>query len=178
MKNKIKTGDKVRINLSTVLENGMTESSDNAEGMLSYITAHPDEVYTIKATDALAAAPIVLDHPVLGDTSFFEEELMLVVEEKTEKSRKEILREKILALMNSDDSRDNYEKVAEAVFNSINSDDESYSHIGYNLLMAFLKNDADGMLTAICGWCMESILAKAKLIPDKQGVFVGNEEDE
>ena len=168
-----KIGDKVKINVDVVSQNGLFDSVEQ-EKQYDYIVSHENEVYTIKSTSSTALANFKLDHPVIGFTSFFEEELISVTEEEKQKSKEEILREQILKIMNAEDSTENYEKIAEAVFESISSDDESYSHIGYHLLYSFLKGDADGILTAICGWSMKTILAKAGLIEDGEKVFVGD----
>lgn len=174
MENKFKVGDKVRINIDELRENGIT--AKNAKEIFSYIEEHANEEYAVKKISDTSLAPIYLDHPTLGNTTFFEEELILVKPEEG-KSKKDVLREKIIALMSADDSRENYEKIAETVFEAINSDDESYSHIGYHLLKAYLDNDADAMLTAISGWCVESILIRAKLIPDDQGLILDEENE-
>ena len=172
-----KIGDKVKINVDVVSQNGMFDGAEQ-EKQYDYIVSHSNEVYTIKSTKIMgcssAIANFQLDHPVVGITSFYEAELIPVTEEEKPKSKEEILREQILKIMNAEDSTENYEKIAEAVFESISSDDESYSHIGYHLLYSFLKGDADGILTAICGWNMKSILVRAGLIKDDEGVYLGN----
>ena len=173
-----KVGDKVKINVDVVSQNGMFDGAEQ-EKQYDYIVSHSNEVYTIKSTKIMgcssAIANFQLDHPVVGITSFYEAELIPVTEEDVKpKSKEEILREQILKIMNSENSIENYEKIAEAVFSSISSDDESYSHIGYHLLYSFLNGDADGILTAICGWSMKTILAKAGLIEDDEKVFVGD----
>ncbi len=169
-----KIGDKVRINVDVVSQNGLFDSVEQ-EKQYDYIVSHANEVYIIKSTNSSAPANFQFDHPIVGFTSFYKEELIPVTEEDVKpKSKEEILREQILKIMNAEDSTENYEKIAEAVFESISSDDESYSHIGYHLLYSFLNGDADGILTAICGWSMKTILAKAGLIEDDEKVFVGD----
>lgn len=39
------------------------------------------------------------------------------------------------------------------------------------LLDSFIEGDVDGMIAALTGWCMESLLAKAGIIPDYRGYF-------
>lgn len=88
--------------------------------------------------------------------------------------KKEELRKTVLAIMNRDDCGEAYENLAEAFFSSTVSDDESYRHIGCLLLSAFLKDDVDAAVTALCGWSLEELLAKAHVIPDEQHVFYDN----
>lgn len=70
-------GDKVTINIEMVYRNGMHESGEQYN-RLAYIEDHPNEVYTVLSVNADALANIVLDHEVLGKTSFYEDELILV----------------------------------------------------------------------------------------------------
>ena len=71
----INIGDKVKIDYSAVICNGMEETPEQS-ARLTYIREHPDEVYTVKEVNIpLVLAPIKLDHPILGETSFHEEEL-------------------------------------------------------------------------------------------------------
>ena len=72
----IKAGDKVKINLQVVAENGMFDS-DEQEKQFEYLQMHPDEVFTVAGTINEAQAPYQLDHPVIGATSFYAEELIL-----------------------------------------------------------------------------------------------------
>lgn len=72
----IKAGDKVKINLEVVAENGLYEN-DEQEKQFEYLEAHPDEVFTVASTINEAQAPYQLDHPVIGATSFYAEELIL-----------------------------------------------------------------------------------------------------
>lgn len=44
--------------------------------------------------------------------------------------------------------------------NEIGSDEEKYSRKGRQVLTAYLENDCAGMLMALCGWSMESLLRK------------------
>jgi len=72
----IKAGDKVKINLEVVAENELYEN-DEQEKQFEYLEAHPDEVFTVAGTINEAQAPYQLDHPVIGATSFYAEELIL-----------------------------------------------------------------------------------------------------
>lgn len=72
----IKAGDKVKINLEVVAENGLYEN-DEQEKQFEYLEAHPDEVFTVAGTINEAPAPYQLDHPIVGATSFYAEELIL-----------------------------------------------------------------------------------------------------
>ena len=72
----IKAGDKVKINLEVVAENGLYEN-DEQEKQFEYLEVHPDEVFTVAGTINAAQAPYQLDHPVIGATSFYAEELIL-----------------------------------------------------------------------------------------------------
>ena len=76
MSSKICIGDKVKVNLEAVAQNGMFESEDQAR-QFQYLQDHPDEVYVVASTTVDAAASIQLDHPVVGETSFYEDELIL-----------------------------------------------------------------------------------------------------
>lgn len=59
---------------------------------------------------------------------------------------------------------------AEAFVNEIESDDESSHKAGFNALLAYLNGDVDSFSIALCGWSVRSILARAGLIPDEEGV--------
>lgn len=72
----IRAGDKVKVNLQVVAENGMFDS-DEQEKQFEYLQMHPDEVFTVAGTINEAQAPYQLDHPVIGATSFYAEELIL-----------------------------------------------------------------------------------------------------
>lgn len=72
----IKAGDKVKINFEVVAENGLYEN-DEQEKQFEYLETHPDEVFTVAGTINEAQAPYQLDHPVIGATSFYAEELIL-----------------------------------------------------------------------------------------------------
>lgn len=82
--------------------------------------------------------------------------------------KKEKLKARVRELMSDVDAR---EALAAALFESINSDDESYESIGLYLMKSFLDDDVDGTMIAISGWSFESLLVKAGLLPDTEGIF-------
>ena len=47
---------------------------------------------------------------------------------------------------------------AKKILETTNTDDESYEDIGNSVIHALLNNDADGLLIALCGWSVESLL--------------------
>lgn len=47
---------------------------------------------------------------------------------------------------------------AQKILETIDMDDESYEDIGNSVIHALLNNDADGLLIALCGWSVESLL--------------------
>lgn len=75
-KRSINVGDRVKVNLDVVSQNGLFES-DEQQKQFDYLEAHPDEVFTIASTTVDAAATYQLDHPIVGATSFYAEELIL-----------------------------------------------------------------------------------------------------
>lgn len=82
--------------------------------------------------------------------------------------KKEELKAKIREMVNDADAR---EALADALFESINSDDESYESIGLYLMKSFLDDNVDGAMIAVSGWSFESLLVKAGLLPDTEGIF-------
>lgn len=75
-KHSLNVGDRVKVNLDVVSQNGLFES-DEQQKQFDYLETHPDEVFTIASTTADAAATYQLDHPIVGATSFYAEELIL-----------------------------------------------------------------------------------------------------
>ena len=47
---------------------------------------------------------------------------------------------------------------SQKILETIDTDDESYEDIGNSVIHALLKNDAEGLLIALCGWSAESLL--------------------
>lgn len=84
---------------------------------------------------------------------------------------KQELKEKIIQVMQRDNCIDAYEQFAAAVFDSIDTDDEPWDKIGRYLLKAFLDDSVDDALIAICGWSTETLMVKAGLLPDTDGMF-------
>ena len=82
------------------------------------------------------------------------------------------MKDRIVDILDSEESEEICERFATEIFESISSDDESYSDIGRAILRAVLKDDADAVLTAICGWSTKTLLAKAGLTPDDEKVFI------
>ena len=72
----IKVGDKVKVNLQMVAENGLFDS-DEQEKQFEYLQMHPDEVFTVAGITDEAQAQYQLEHPIVGATSFYAEELIL-----------------------------------------------------------------------------------------------------
>lgn len=72
----IKAGDKVKVNLQTVAENGVFDS-DEQEKQFEYLQMHPDEVFTVAGITNEVQAHYQLEHPIVGATSFYAEELIL-----------------------------------------------------------------------------------------------------
>ncbi len=72
----IKAGDKVKVNLQMVAENGLFDS-DEQEKQFEYLQMHSDEVYTVAGITDEAQAQYQLEHPIVGATSFYADELIL-----------------------------------------------------------------------------------------------------
>ena len=66
---------------------------------------------------------------------------------------------------------DMYAAFAETIKQEIASDEDTYESIGYNLLKALLTDDADDILVALCGWYVDTLLAKARIVPDTKVYF-------
>ena len=74
-KHQLQVGDRVKVNLDVVSQNGLFESEEQQK-QFDYLEAHLDEVFTIASTTVNAAATYQLDHPIVGATSFYAEELI------------------------------------------------------------------------------------------------------
>jgi len=73
----IKVGDRIKLDIQSIMRNGMHESIEMRE-RFDYILDHPENVYVVSSVDYPGAlAPIKLDHPILSKTSFFEDELIV-----------------------------------------------------------------------------------------------------
>ena len=66
---------------------------------------------------------------------------------------------------------DMYAAFTETVKQEIASDEDTYESIGYNLLKALLTDDADDILVTLCGWYIETLLEKARVVPDTKVKF-------
>ena len=66
---------------------------------------------------------------------------------------------------------DMYAAFAETIKQEIASDEDTYESIGYNLLKALLTDDADDILVALCGWYVDTLLTKARIVPDTKVEF-------
>lgn len=77
----------------------------------------------------------------------------------------------VIEILRTENCRENCEKFAEAFFDAIQADDEPWSKVGYQMLSAFLNNDADDFCIAATGWSIENLLVKAGLIPDTERIF-------
>jgi len=60
----------------------------------------------------------------------------------------------------------------ETIVAEIDTDDESYWKKGIYLLTAYLENDIDDILISLTGWSMKSLLIKAGLILDDEGIYI------
>lgn len=58
------------------------------------------------------------------------------------------------------------------VLEQIHSDSESLEDIGRALLKARIDNNADDTLCALCGWTLDTLLARAGIIQDDESVFL------
>ncbi len=62
-------------------------------------------------------------------------------------------------ILESDELR---EAFIETVNEEISSDDDSYDHKASYLIKAYRADDCDGMLMALCGWSMKTLLEKTQ----------------
>ena len=63
------------------------------------------------------------------------------------------------------------ESFANALFDSMRTDDEKPERIGHYLFKAIKDNSFDDFLIAICGWSLETLMKQALIIPDKESQF-------
>ena len=90
----------------------------------------------------------------------------------------EQLKEKVREVMQGDNCMEMCEALADAFFDSVNTDNEPYRKIGFYLLKAFLEDDVNNAMIALCGWSLESLMVKAKLLPDVEHIFYDGDEDD
>lgn len=63
------------------------------------------------------------------------------------------------------------ESFANALLDSMRTDDEKPARMGHYLFKAIKDNSFDDFLIAICGWSIESLMKQAHIIPDKESQF-------
>lgn len=68
-------GDRVKINVTAYAGNGGAGAAHD-EKLLSYAYNHPEETYTICCIASDCLFPYMLNHPVMGITSFDADELI------------------------------------------------------------------------------------------------------
>lgn len=73
----ISPGDKVRIVIDVLLENGLEETVDQKR-QLDYILEHPEEIYTVASVNCNCLANVSLKEQPVSETSFYEEELQKI----------------------------------------------------------------------------------------------------
>ena len=73
--------------------------------------------------------------------------------------------------LSSDDVNERCEQFAEAFFDSIDTDDEPRDRCGRYMLKAIAENSVDDLLIAICGWSAASLMKKANIMRDTDGMF-------
>lgn len=71
----------------------------------------------------------------------------------------------------SEGSNDMLGAFAETLKNEIASDEENNDSVCRQLIRAVLSNDAEGVCLALSGWTLNSLLKKARVIPDIDGTF-------
>lgn len=69
-------------------------------------------------------------------------------------------------------SEEELESIIETINNEIFNDTETFRSKARDLLQAYIDNDTDGILIALCGWTLKSILVKADLLPDTEEIFI------
>lgn len=79
--------------------------------------------------------------------------------------------------LSSDDVNERCEQFAEAFFESIDTDDEPRDRCGRYMLKAIAENSVDDLLIAICGWSAASLMKKANVMRDTDGMFHEKIED-
>lgn len=66
---------------------------------------------------------------------------------------------------------DMYAAFAETVKQEIANDDAKYESIGLYILYALSANNAEDVLLSVSGWYSETLLSKARIIPDVRKLF-------
>lgn len=75
-------------------------------------------------------------------------------------------RELCLAIQQSVDSDLLYEQIRDAVCEEL---EKTFSSVAF--LLSYMDGDVDRMVSALTGWDLEALLAKANIIPDTKGYF-------
>lgn len=83
----------------------------------------------------------------------------------------------ISQILNADNADEKCEHFAKVFFDSIETDDEPRSRCGRHMLKAILENSLDDFLIAACGWSAESLMKKATILRDTDGMFHDKIED-
>ncbi|MDR1501806.1 MAG: hypothetical protein LBT43_05060, partial [Prevotella sp.] len=58
------------------------------------------------------------------------------------------------------------ERLAEVLINEINSDEEGFHKVGRQFIRAYLQENPEMMLIALCGWGMDTLISKVNKIDD------------
>lgn len=82
------------------------------------------------------------------------------------------LNTKIEEILNADDWADKCEALGEAFLEAVETDGDTPRNIGRYMLKAYLNNSVDDFSIATTGWCVETLLVRAGLIPDEHGVYL------
>lgn len=61
--------------------------------------------------------------------------------------------------------------IGETIKQEIYTDEEAYDRVGRFLLEAILNNNVEDTVMALCGWCIETLFEKARVIPDTKVKF-------
>ena len=61
-----------------------------------------------------------------------------------------------------------YENLAETLFDSIDTDGEKLSRVGYYFAKAYIENNIDDLLIAICGWSMKSLIEMSNELEERK----------
>ena len=82
----------------------------------------------------------------------------------------------IEATMNAEDSDARMEQLIQVFTNELDSDEEPWSKKGYSLLRAMTSGDTVGVLMALCGWGLRSLMVKACLLRDEEDLLTDSVE--
>lgn len=88
--------------------------------------------------------------------------------------------EEILKVANSGEAS---ELLFEEIMDAITTDDDSYHRKGRGIVLRYLASDEktrnaiDDILVTITGWSLRTLLVRAKLLDDSEGVYLEPEDD-